>query len=89
MKWAAAVIRSRSGRYVARSIATVNQAGVLGFTWWGTHEMLMAALAVAAAFRAGFTESPVEGDREGLLRYLGLAVVLEALMQYLHATFPH
>jgi Zn-dependent protease len=64
-------------------------AGVLGFTWWGTHEMLMAALAVAAAFRAGFTESPVEGDREGLLRYLGLAVVLEALMQYLHATFPH
>lgn len=64
-------------------------AGVLGFTWWGTHEMLVATLAIVAAFRAGFTESPVEGDREGLLRYLGLAVVLEALMQYLHATFPH
>ena len=30
MKWAAAVMCRRNGRYVARSIQAVNQAGVVG-----------------------------------------------------------
>jgi Zn-dependent protease len=72
---------SRTERWIA--------AAALGATWWASHEGLLAVLALAAAFRAGFTEAPAEGDREGLVRYIGLAVVLETLSQFMHATFPH
>ena len=72
---------SRTERWIA--------AAACGAIWWATHEMLLAALALVAAFRAAFTEAPAEGDREGLVRYIGLAVVLETLAQFMHATFPH
>jgi Zn-dependent protease len=72
---------SRTERWIATA--------ALSATWWASHEGLLAVLALAAAFRAGFTEAPAEGDREGLVRYIGLAVVLETLSQFMHATFPH
>ena len=72
---------SRSERWIAT--------GALAAIWWASHEGLVAVLALAAAFRAGFTEAPAEGDREGLIRYVGLAASLETLSQFMHATFPH
>ncbi len=72
---------SRTERWIATA--------ALAATWWASHEGLLVLLALAAAFRAAFTEAPAEGDREGLVRYVGLAVVLETLSQFMHATFPH
>jgi Zn-dependent protease len=72
---------SRTERWIA--------AAACGAMWWATHEALLVGLALVAAFRAAFTEAPVEGDREVLVRYVGLVIVLETLAQFMHATFPH
>jgi Zn-dependent protease len=75
-----------------RSLSRIERwiaAAAFGATWWATHEMLVAILAVACAARAAFTEPSAGGDREGLVRYIGAGVVLETLAQFMHATFPH
>lgn len=72
---------SRTERWIA--------AAAFGATWWATHEMLVAALAVACGARAAFTDAQTGGDRDQLIRYVGAGVALEVLAQFMHATFPH
>ncbi|MET0556286.1 MAG: site-2 protease family protein [Vicinamibacteria bacterium] len=71
---------SRTERWIA--------AAAFGATWWATHEVLVAVLAIACAARAAFTDGTTGGDREGLVRYIGVGVVLETLAQFMHAAFP-